>query len=101
LSSSEGTDAGSSEEVILIVAEGCPHCEEAKKLVKDSKVRVLDVTKDERAAAILRDLEEYRVPLLVTLEKAERGAKLCAIDEKGMKVKCVDASPESLGDRRS
>jgi glutaredoxin len=88
----------SQKEIILIVAEGCPHCEEVKRTLPDSsrgKIEVLDVTKSIRAAAILRDLGIYRVPVLVTVERTEQGTQLCGLDDKDMRVRCVRASEEA------
>ena len=88
-------------QVIVVVAEGCPHCKElVEKLPKD-KVKVLDVTKDIRAAAILRDLGIYKVPVLVTVERTEKGTELCSLDDKDLKVKCVRASPEATSEQTS
>lgn len=82
-------------ETIVVIAEGCPYCKElVEKLPKD-KIKVLDVTKDIRAAAILRDLGVYKVPVLVTIEKTEAGTELCSLDDKDLRIKCVKASPEA------
>jgi hypothetical protein len=64
-------------------------------------VKVLDVTKDIRAAAILRDLGIYKVPVLVTVERTEQGTELCSLDDKDLKVKCVKASPEATSEQTS
>jgi glutaredoxin len=88
-------------QVILVVAEGCPYCEEMKKRLPKDKVKVLDVTKDIRAAAILRDLGVYKVPVLVTVEKTEQGTELCSLDDKSLQVKCVKASPEATSEQTS
>ena len=88
-------------EAILVVAEGCPYCEEMKKRLPKDKVKVLDVTKDVRAAAILRDLGVYKVPVLVTVERTEKGTELCSLDDKDLKVKCVKASPEATSEQTS
>jgi glutaredoxin len=89
-----------SHEMIVVVAEGCPHCKALlEKLPKENgKVKVLDVTKDLRAAAIVRDLGIYKVPLLVSVERTEEGTKLCTLDDEEMNVKCVPASPEALSE---
>jgi hypothetical protein len=71
-----------------------------KRLPKD-KVKVLDVTKDVRAAAILRDLGIYKVPVLVTVERTEKGTELCSLDDKDLKVRCVKASPEATSEQTS
>jgi len=88
-------------QVILVVAEGCPYCEEMKKRLPKDKVKVLDVTKDIRAAAILRDLGIYKVPVLVTVERTEQGTELCSLDDKDLKVRCVKASPEAASEQTS
>jgi glutaredoxin len=86
----------SQKEIILIVAEGCPHCEEVKKTLPDSskgKIKVLDVTKSLEAASLMRDLGVFKVPLLVTVERTEQGTEVCTLDEKG--VKCVKSKPSA------
>ena len=84
-------------EIILIVAEGCPHCEEVKKTLPDSskgKIKVLDVTKSLEAARLMRDLGVFKVPLLVTVEKFDSGeTEYCTLDEKG--IKCVKSKPSA------
>jgi glutaredoxin len=75
-------------EVVLLVAEGCPHCKALLEKIKDG-VRVLDVTKDPRGAAIIRSLGIYRVPLMVSVEKVDGSYEFCALDENSMKAKCV------------
>lgn len=80
-------------ETIVIIAENCPHCGELLKTLPKDKVRILDVTKDLEGARIMRDLNIYRVPLLVIREKTEQGEEhLCTLDEKEGKVKCVKGS---------
>jgi glutaredoxin len=80
--------------LILIVAEGCPHCEQAKQAVESSKanIEILDVTKSEEAARICRDLGIYSVPTLVAVEETESGIKMCTLDKDKNKVKCVESS---------
>ena len=79
-------------EAILVVAEGCPYCEEMKKRLPKDKVKVLDVTKDLEGAKILQSLQIYRVPLLVTAEKTGDRIKYCVLDEKD--VKCAEVKSE-------
>ena len=74
------------EELILIVAEGCPGCEVAKEALK-GKAKIMDVTKDLEAAEIISRLKVYRVPLIVV--KREDGG-LCYYDGEGYR--CVNPS---------
>lgn len=78
-------------EVILVVAEGCEGCKEVvENLSKDTKIKILDVTKDLEAAKIIRALEIFKVPLLVSKEKLGNGkVRYCTIEEDG-KIKCVE-----------
>jgi glutaredoxin len=80
--------------LILIVAEGCPGCEQAKKAIEGSKanIEILDVTKSEEAARICRDLNIFKVPTLVAIEETEKGVKACTLDEDKTKLKCVESS---------
>jgi len=78
-------------EVILVVAEGCDGCKDAiENLPKDEKIKILDVTKDLEAAKIVRALEIFRVPLLVSKEKLGNGkVRYCTIEEDGT-IRCVE-----------
>jgi glutaredoxin len=80
--------------LVLIVAEGCPGCEQAKKAVEGSKanIEILDVTRSEEAARICRDLGIYKVPTLVALEEEGGKVKMCTLDRDETKVKCVESS---------
>lgn len=69
-------------ELVLIVAEGCSYCEQVEALSKDDRIRILDATKDLEGTKILRDLEIFRVPLLVALEKTRQGVQACAVEDK-------------------
>ena len=82
----------SKRKTILIVAEGCPNCSKAKEDLTRRKVdlEILDVTKDLKAAAIVRDLGIVKVPAIVTVEKTEHGKEICTLIEET--VKCVKAS---------
>jgi len=74
-------------DVILMVAEGCPGCEEAKKSI-GAGVRVVDITKSEVAAGLVKELNIISVPTLLEIDR-ENG-KLC-VTEMG-KTRCVDFS---------
>ena len=82
-------------ELIVIVAEGCPGCNELAERLKRSKInaKVLDVTKSLEAARIVRDLGIIRVPTIVSVERTERGTELCTFDEEN-RVKCVEEKAE-------
>jgi len=83
-------------ETLVIVAEGCPYCEELKKKLPKDKVKILDVTKSLEAAKILQSLQVYRVPLLVTSEKKGDMIEYCVLDEEN--VKCVETKSEGEGE---
>jgi len=76
--------------LILIIAEGCTGCDDALEKVKsDSRIEVLDATKDKRALNILHALGLEAVPVVVALN--EKLNKVCALTED-KKEKCVDYS---------
>ena len=83
-------------ETIVIVAEGCPGCKELVNRVQkeNMNIRVLDVTKNLEAARIVRDLKITSVPTVVTVERTERGTKLCTLD-KDEGVRCVIPETET------
>ncbi len=73
-------------EYVLIVAEGCPGCEQAKAKVKgDKKFRVLDVTKNNEAALIALKLGIMEVPTVVEIDREAN--KMCVLQNE--KPKCV------------
>lgn len=75
---------------ILIIAEGCGGCQEAKRqLQSDSRVEVLDVTKSLYAADIVRQTGVFKVPLLVEVD--EKKDTVCIL-ENDSKVACVKES---------
>lgn len=39
--------------MLLIIAEGCPYCKELIEKIPKDKVKILDVTKDLKAAVIM------------------------------------------------
>lgn len=79
-------------ELVLIVAEGCEGCEAAKRSVGKG-VRVLDVTRSDEAARIVRSLRLNRVPVLVELNRAD--GRVCLLEEG--RLRCA---PLSDGVRR-
>ena len=78
------------EELVVVVAEGCPHCKELIDRLEKSNVRfrVVDATKDVNALKVMRDLGVYKVPLLLAVRKVQDGVEACLLDENG-KAKCV------------
>ena len=73
-------------EIILIVNEGCPGCEEAKKAFgKD--VMVMDIAKSDEAAKIALELGIKAVPTLVMYDK--EAGKMCLVDKKLLPTKCA------------
>ena len=74
---------------LLIVAEGCGGCEQAKKVVADYNVPVIDVTKSLYGADIMRQSGIFKVPLLIEIDDSKDQA---CIMEKGLKVACIKES---------
>jgi len=72
-------------DIILMVTEGCPGCEEAKKSL-GAKVRVVDITKSDAAAGLVKELNIISVPTVLEIDR--ESGKLC-ITEMG-KTRCVD-----------
>ena len=73
-------------EYVLIVAEGCAGCEEAKERLKgDKRFRILDVTKSDEAATIALKLGIVEVPTVVEIDRDAN--RMCAM--KDLKPKCV------------
>jgi hypothetical protein len=69
-------------EFVLIVAEGCAGCKEAKERVKgDKRFRVLDITENNEAASIALKLGINEVPTVVEIDHDAN--KICVMkDEK-------------------
>jgi hypothetical protein len=77
-------------EYVLLVAEGCKGCEEAKLVVKEyPDVKVIDVTKSLYGADIIRQTGIYQVPLLVEIDKANDEVCILKAQER---VACVKES---------
>ena len=73
-------------EYVLIVAEGCAGCEEAKARLKgDKRFRVLDITKNNEAASIALKLGINEVPTVVEIDREAN--KICFM--KDLKPKCA------------
>ena len=73
-------------EIILVVNEGCPGCEEAKRMLgKD--VRVMDIAKSEEAAKIALELGIMAVPSIVMYDRDE--GKMCLVDKKLLPTRCA------------
>lgn len=76
-------------EVLLIVSEGCPGCEEAKRLLGEN-ARVMDIAKSDDAAKIALELGIMAVPTLVMYDKEE--GKMCLVDKKLLPTRCTSLS---------
>jgi len=69
-----------SKQYILIVAEGCHGCAEAKAKVKGNpNIRVADIQEDDLAADIVKSLGITAVPTVV--EWDENSRKACVLDK--------------------
>jgi len=73
------------EEIILLVGEGCPGCEEVKKRVKNPSVKILDVTKSDEAAVLAAENNIFSIPTVIL--KSQKGVEKCDIELEGDKVK--------------
>lgn len=81
-------------EYILIVAEGCPSCEAVKERIKgDSRFKVLDITKQNEAAAIAQKLGIDAVPIIVEVD--HEANTICTVD-KNVETKCARYQPLPL-----
>jgi len=82
------------EKYVVIVAEGCPHCDFAveyvKSMFKGKKVEVRDVTVDDEAAKIMMELNEFRIPIVVRVEKKNGKTRICLLDDEMKVEKCID-----------
>ena len=79
------------EEIIIFTVENCPPCQEVKKRIKDpSKVKMIDLSKDEEAARFAYENDILAVP--TAIKKTDNGFEKCKIDIKENKVivKCKD-----------
>lgn len=73
-------------EILLIVSEGCPGCEEAKRILGEN-ARVMDIAKSDDAAKIALKLGIMAVPTLVMYDR--EAGKMCLVDKKLLPTKCV------------
>ena len=76
-------------EVILIVNEGCPGCEEAKRMI-GKNARVMDIAKSDEAAKIALELGIMAVPTLVMYDR--EAGKMCLVDKNLLPTKCKTIS---------
>ncbi len=79
------------DEIILFSAEGCPGCDEVKKYIKNpSKIKIVDVTKDEYYARLAIENQINAIPTAAI--KTDKGIKKCDLQLKDniVKVKCKD-----------
>lgn len=60
--------------LVFLVAEGCPGCKDVKKVVKD-KAKIMDVTKEDKATKMAMDNNINSVPS--ALYKNKDGVKKC------------------------
>ena len=78
-------------EIILFSAEGCSGCDIVKKHLKDpTKIKIVDVTKDEEYARFAFENQIYGVPSVII--KTDKGIEKCDLQLEGGKVKarCKD-----------
>jgi len=73
-------------EILLIVSEGCPGCEEAKRILGEN-ARVMDIAKSDDAAKIALKLGIMAVPTLVMYDR--EAGKMCLVDKKLLPTKCA------------
>ena len=78
-------------EIILFSGEGCSGCDEVKKHIKNpSKLKIVDVTKDEDYARLAIENGINAIPSIAI--KTEEGIKKCELKLEGniVKAKCKD-----------
>ena len=73
-------------EVILMVVEGCPGCEEAKRILGED-VRVMDIAKSDEATKIALELGIKAVPTVVIYDP--EAGKMCLVDKDLSPTRCM------------
>lgn len=67
------------EEIIILTIEGCPACDYIKKHSKNSKVKILDVSKDDNAALLAAQNNIFSVPTAIK-KKSDNKIEKCDLD---------------------
>lgn len=72
---------------IILVAEGCPACEDLKEKISGNKqFKLMDVTKNVEASKLAKKLGVRDVP---TFLYSDHEGKICTLDDEGKIIKCV------------
>ena len=81
-------------DIKMLVAEGCPHCAEAKEILKDKinsgQIKVMDIYEDESAFKIAQDLNVTGVPSMIVTDKVTKVTDVCQLAIDGKKIYCKD-----------
>lgn len=68
-------------DLTMITSEGCPHCAEAKELLKDKiesgRIRILDVSKDNDALELAKKYNVEAVPTVIVNDKITNIGEAC------------------------
>lgn len=83
------------ESFVLLVQEGCPGCESAKKELakmggEGKNIRVLDIGKDAEGAKIAGALQVREVPSFVVVQREGDKRSACLIDKAGEVGRCAE-----------
>jgi len=83
------------EEIILFSGEGCPACDEVKKHLKNpSRIKIVDVTKDEDYARLAFENDILAIPTVAI--KTSDGIKKCELKFEGNTVKAKCGNKEII-----
>lgn len=74
----------SAEKKVLLVAEGCQGCDQAKQQYRDmierGELEVRDVTKDAYAQQLAASFDKIEVPMLVSVKSEGTAMKVCRLN---------------------
>ena len=78
---------------IALIRESCPHCQEAKRILKDridsGKIRLLSVDSDE-GASLADKLKVIYITTIIVDNEVTHTSKVCQLSKDGTKAICQD-----------
>ena len=81
-------------EFTMLASDVCPHCESAKKLLKNKieskKIELLDIEKDDKGKQLAKQYDIRGVPIMIVKNKASDIGELCELAADATKVFCKD-----------